>query len=423
MFPKLDLFRILHQNKYLVLLDQALLSIINFGSILVLAKTASIAIFGSFVVLYSYHLFVFLFSSLYISGPILIFLTKKWKNKEGEYLFSSLLMNTLLCFSLIVIAYFFLAKQINGVSFYHFFLMSFCVTFFQVLKKFVFSSKNIHVKYGLLSTLILNIVFFYGLFSRNLNDLSDILVIYWVSFFIADFILLIFIIKKGIFKTLFLNFTKKIPNLLKEVSVTHYHYAKWILLGGMAFWGYTQGIYILAKALDVSDFAIGKIRTIQNLLGVFNILAISFENHYTPIFSEKLGITGRKRVFSLIRTTYLENYKKIALLFILAIPIGLVFYNFLYIDKYGNGTIVFFIFLFIQFILICVKPFTIVLKCIEKTKSFFVSHLLAVIGMILTLLCVLYFSVYYAMPISIAIATLIYICVLFVFFNKGIKEV
>lgn len=422
MFPKLGFFHIFQQNKYLVLLDQALLSIINFGSILVLAKTASVTIFGTFVVLYSYHLFVFLFSSLYISGPILIFLAKKWKDKEGEYLFSSLFINTILCFSLIVIAYFFLAKQINGVPFYHFFLMSFSMTFFSILKKFVFSSKNIHVKYGLLSTFILNLVFFYGLFSRDLYSLSDILVIYWVSFFIADFILLAFIIKKGIFKKLSLNGTKKIPSFLKEVSVTHYHYAKWILLGGMAFWGYTQGIYILAKAMGVSDLNIGKIRTIQNLLGVFNILAISLENHFTPIFSEKLQLAERKRIFFLIRSTYLENYKKVVFLFVMAVPIGLGFYNFLYFDKYGSGKTIFFIFLFIQFILICIKPFTIVLKCIEKTKSFFFSHLLAVIGMVLTFYCLLYFSGYYAMPISIAIATLIYICVLFVFFNKGVKE-
>lgn len=421
MFSKADLTQILYQNKYLALLDQALLSVINFGSILVLAKTASVTVFGSFVVLYSYSLFVFLSSSLYISGPILVFLTKKWKNAEGEYLFSTLFMNLILCLSISAVAYFFLSKQISGVPYLPFFLMSLSMTIFNVLKKFVFSSKSVHIKYGCIATFILNLIFFVTLFTWKPNNLSDILFIYWISFFTADLLLLFFILRKGVFRKLSANLSVKTLIFLRTVTSTHYHYAKWILIGGLAFWGYTQGVYILAKIYGINDLTIGKVRTIQNLLGVFNILAISIENHFTPIFSEKLIAPTRSRIFSLIRSIYSENYKKILLLFLIALPVGFIFYNFMYFDKYGYGKTIFCLFFFIQFLLITIKPFTIVLKCIEKTKSFFVSHIIALIGMLVSLSLLIYYTDSYAIPISIAIATLIYILILLVFFKRETK--
>lgn len=420
MLSKFNFGQFFSQNKYLVLTDQALLSVLNFGSILFLAKVVAIDVFASFVVVYSYLLFIFIFSSLFISAPILVFLSKKWEDKQGAYLTTALLINFIVNILFSLGCYMLLHKQVDGILLYQFLFVSLGMTFFNVLKKFVFSSKKIHVKYAVFSTLLLNVFFFGALMLfKNSMELSVILTIYWVSFFMANLFLFLFLIYKNIFGNSVRHFTKV---FFVSVFRTHYHYAKWILLGGIAFWGYTQGVYILAKAYDVDDFTIGKVRTIQNLLGVFNILAITFENHYTPIFSKKLIIKRKGKIVALIRGVFKENYKKALFLFVFAIPIGLAFFKFVYAEKYGSGHILFFMFLFLQFILICIKPITIALKCVEITKPFFVSHIIGVTGMIVVLSLFVYYKISFALPLSIMAATIFYVIFLAYSFYVEIKR-
>src|SRR5690606_17932297 len=115
----------------------------------------------------------------------------------------------------------------------------------------------------------------------------------------------------------------------------------------------------------------------------FNILLISLENHYTPILANKATQTNLIGLTNIVVRIIKENYKKVLILFILSIPIGLLFYEMIYGEKYGSGTFVFFIFLLIQFLLVGIRPFTIALKSIENTSPFFVSHLIAVISLII----------------------------------------
>lgn len=407
----------LKNAKYLILIDQALLSAINFGSVFVLAKVAAINVFASFVVLYSYHLLIFLFVSQFLALPILVFLSKKWKKNKGEYLTSLLIINGVICFVMSLIAWYFLKKQIDFLPFNYFFLMVINITTFNILKRFVFGSNSIHVKFALLSTFILDIIFFSGLFIGNMSSLSNIVIIYAVSFFVANCLLLFFFIRKNIFQDISKNYYHQFTSFTREILLKHFNYAKWILIGTIGFWVYTQGIYIIANFCGVDDFTIGKVRTIQNLLAVFSVLAISIENHFTPIFCENL-ISNHVKASSLIRNFFTEEYKKVSLLFLLSIPIGLLIYYFIYFEKFGDGIFVFFIFLFAQLILICAKPFEITLKCLEKTKIFFISHTTASFCVIITFLILIYINDYFAIPIAALIATLINFIIVLMFFKK-----
>src|SRR5690606_12393256 len=148
---------------------------------------------------------------------------------EGRYLFSTMGIHLLLCTTLILPAYFFLNQQVNGIPFWYFFFMTFGITLFDLLKKFVFSRERISINYGLISTFVLNIIFFFGLFNAQSLGLTEILEVFWVSFFIADLLLLFFFIKKGVFSKLFIRPLSQLGGFFKEIFLAHYHYAKWIL--------------------------------------------------------------------------------------------------------------------------------------------------------------------------------------------------
>jgi hypothetical protein len=157
------------ESKYILLVDQAFISIINFGSILVIAKLASILVFSSFVVVYSYLYFTYIFLTLLLSNPILIFLKKKWSNNEENYLIVIILLNIVFNLLISTILYTFLSYQIEGVSYMSFLLVSLSMTLFEILKKYIFSTNNISIIYAMLSSVLLNILFFGFLLIYNLT--------------------------------------------------------------------------------------------------------------------------------------------------------------------------------------------------------------------------------------------------------------
>jgi len=422
MAPNMPFLKKIVKDKYLILLDQALLSVVNFGSIIVLYSLAKVSVFGDFVITYSYGYFVFILSTYLFAAPILVFLSKKWQHVKSAYLVGCATFNLLTNLVLAIGLFFFLSRQVSDIYLPLFFLLTFGMSFFDLLKKFVFSSHTIKVKYAVISTLALNISFFSLLFYYNQHlTLNTILLVYGISFCLGCLLLLFFIIRKATISNAQLVSRIAQIKLYKTIFSTHFNYAKWIILGGVAFWSYSQGIYILAKAYNISDFTIGKVRTIQNLLGVFNILLIALENHYTPIFSKKVILGNSLNLTKEVRAIFKENYLKFSLLFALAIPIGLLFYNIMYSDKYGEGVIIFFVFFTVQVLLLLIRPVGIALKALEKTKPFFTSHILAAIVMISSFSLLVLCKIDYSIVLSIVVANIIYSLYIGWYYRKEIK--
>jgi O-antigen/teichoic acid export membrane protein len=408
------------ESKYILLIDQAFISIINFGSILVIAKLASIVVFSSFVVVYSYLYFTYIFLTLLLSNPILVFLKKKWNNNEENYLIVIILLNIVFNLILSSILYAFLSYQIEGVSYVSFLFVSLSMTLFEILKKYIFSSNNVNVFYAMLSSILLNLLFFgFLLLFKNELNLNAILKVYWFSFSFVVLGLLSFFYFKKTFNTNYKNISF---TFIIDVAKTHINYSKWLILGGIAFWGYSQGIYIIAKSFDINDLVIGKVRTIQNLLGIFNILAFTIENYYTPIFSSKVKKNLILEVIPSLKGFYRENALRIFMLFAAGLPIGLYFYNIMYSEKFGNGLVIFLIFYLIQLALIIIKPIAIALKVIEVTKPFFVSHIFAVLSLLIFAPILLNKNNAIAFSLIFVIANIIYFYIIAYSFYLNYKK-
>ncbi len=370
-------------SKYFILTDQILTSLMNFGSVLLLSTILNENVFSEFVVLYSYSTLVNIILATVFSAPILVFGIKKWGQEKFNYLGANIIYFTVFNILLSLISFVFLRIQVEDVFLLNFLLMNFGMTLVDIFKRFIFSNKVISSASAPLSSLLMNVVFFGGIFIfKETLDMNRILMIYWVSYLIASLffgILLYFLtdIKNE------LSFSRILDkNFCKSVFYTHFKYAKWILAGAVSFWIYTQGIYIFGKAIGVTDFAISKLRIIQNLFGVFTILLIAMDNFLTPSFATK-ALESEKLIPVVMKEFYKRYTKPLMFIYILSIPVMYIAYCILYQDKYGEGIIYILLVWLTQLIAISTKPISIALKAKEVTYPLFYSHLFAAIAMIL----------------------------------------
>lgn len=370
-------------SKYFILSDQILTSLMNFGSVLLLSTILNENVFSEFVVLYSYSTLINIILATVFSAPILVFGIKKWGQEKFNYLGANIIYFTVFNTLLSLLSFVFLRMQVENVFLVNFLLMNFGMTLVDIFKRFIFSNKVITSASAPLSSLLMNIVFFGGIFIfKEALDMNRILMIYWVSYLMASLffgILLYFLtdIKNE------LSFFRIIDkNFCKSVFYTHFKYAKWVLAGAVSFWIYTQGIYIFGKAIGVTDFAISKLRIIQNLFGVFTILLIAMDNFLTPSFAIK-ALESEKLIPVVMKAFYKRYTKPLMLLYIVSVPVIYIAYYVLYEDKYGEGIIYILLVWLTQLIAISTKPISIALKAKEVTYPLFYSHLFGALAMII----------------------------------------
>jgi O-antigen/teichoic acid export membrane protein len=280
------------------------------------------------------------------------------------------------------------------------------------------SSLKINLIHCVISTFLLNIIFFSALLIfRNTLNLPLILLIYLSSFVVGNlYLFTVFLVER---EKIFHQENLRISGntLYKSILDNHFKYSKWIILGGIAFWGYSQGIFIFSKLLGAEDIAIGKIRTIQNLLGVTNILLVSVENLYTPLFSKFISENSRSELHYLVKNLYRNNYLKILFIAILAFLFATVMYEFLYYDKYGSGVWIIIFFTISQTILLAIRPMIISLKSIEVTRPFFYAHVIAVIVMLVTGYIFILNYQYEGMAIAFVLSNLAFSIVVIYFYR------
>jgi O-antigen/teichoic acid export membrane protein len=417
------LYKRLLDQKFLIFSDQALYAFFNFGSIFLLSKLASINVFGSYVIFLSYTNFVFIFSTFFLSAPILVLLSKNWKHKQQSYLLTLLCSNFVISLVLSGICYIVIKYLGEDIKFIYVFLVPFCMSMIDILKKFLFSILEISLIHVTISSLLLNVVFFTSIFiAKESLSFVTILAIYIASFVIANiYILCVLIIKKTLNKKA-LSLNAQNTSNFKVIIKEHYTYSKWIMLGGIAFWGYSQGLFIMSKSLMVTDFGIGKVRTIQNIFGLVNIFTVSIENYYIPYFSNFVKKNSNKELVGLVKKLYAKNYKKGILLFLIVFPSGLVGYSLFYESKYGSGLFLLVIFSITQFILLFIRPLIISLKVIEVTYPFFIAHIVAVITMVFFGYFAITYYGYNGMGLTFLISNISFVLVVAYFYNKKINK-
>ncbi len=368
----------------MVFLDQILFAFFNFCTIFLLSKTTGVKDFSSFVLFQSSIFFIYVFCTFFLSSPILVLNTKRWKKTGSYYLITLITTNFFINFFLSIGIYFFLLRQEVYVPFIYVISIPFLMSLYDIFKKYLLSVLKINLLHCVISTFLLNVTFFVGIFIfLNELKLNLILFLYLLSYAIANLYLLAVVLleRNKLFYSGNINTTK--DSLFLLILKNHFVYSKWIILGGFAFWGYNQGIFIFSKLLGAEDVAIAKIRTIQNLLGVTNILLVTVENLYTPIFSNFILKNSISELHKLVKKLYFNNYIKIILIALLAFLFAMIVYYFLYQEKYGNGLWIIVFFTLTQTVLLTIRPLIISLKSIEVTRPFFYGHLLAVCVMLI----------------------------------------
>ncbi len=369
-------------EKLYIFLDQALFAFFNFGSIFVLSKLASIPVFSSFVLFQSNIFFQFIFCTFFLSSPVLVLYSKKWK-ENPSYL--KVLFWTNFGINIVLSAGIFIFLRNQGISTQYWLVFSIpmLMSLFDLFKKYIFSSLKIKLYHAVISSLLLNSIFFIGIVGfRDGLSLSAILGFYMFAFLVASiYLLIIFFIKRVVQVSFLFPFFSR-NDAFMAILKHHYHYSKWIIMGGIAFWGYSQGIFIYSGFLGASDLEIGKIRTIQNLLGIVNIFIISVENFYTPVFAKNMIGKRDTEVHSFVKELYLKHFFKIVGVMLGVFIFAIVFYHLLYLEKYGDGLQIIILFTLLQLILFTLRPLIISLKSLEITYPFFWAHLWAVLVML-----------------------------------------
>ena len=225
-----------------------------------------------------------------------------------------------------------------------------------------------------------------------------------------------------------LNLGFFIPNLNKNalffnVINHHFKYSKWIILGGIAYWGYAQGLYIYANELNTSPLGIGKIKTVQNLLGIVSIFIITVENFYTPMFSNFIRLHPTKNISEMVRKVYRENYIKALGVLLIILVFSLVFYEILYVEKYGEALAIIIIYCVCQSLMLFLRPITMALKALEITRPFFMAHLAAAIAMLLVGYIAINKYNYVGMAISFFAAILMFTWVVIIYYRKIVLKI
>lgn len=376
--------KVFFSDKYYILADQVLVSLLNFGAVFFLSSILKESMFSQFVLLYVYITLAYTVLTAVFSAPILVYATKKWTHTKYSYLTTNVLY--LFFFSLIIclIEFFFLRKQIPDTSFGLFLFVVIGISLVDVLKRFVFSTKTAFLIYTPISSALANLIFFGGVFLFKSELTIDlILIFYGLSYLTTSILLLSSLILFPNKESLSVDYAKVFSfDYTRSIFKTHFRYSKWILLGSVSFWIYTQGIYIYGSILNISDFEIAKTRTIQNLFGVFTILMVAMENYLTPLLVEQ-SIGNEEEITRSTKNIYKKHFKRILLLYVLVIPMMYLVYTLKYESSYGDGMVYIVIMWFIQLIAISTKPLAIALKVKEITYPLFLSHLFAALAMLL----------------------------------------
>ncbi len=402
----------------MILTEQALTSLLSFGAIFILSKLASISVFGDFVVTYSYASFVFIFISYFISSPVLVFYTKNWKSKPLTYLLSLLIISLSGTIIISLICSYLLNIQIGNVNFLAFLGLNLGMVINDLLKKTIFASRMVNFASTVISSISLVLLFFgLTLYFSNQLSLNFILTIYAISYFVSITILSLSIIKWGEILVFKHNIKTDVLNNINYILKEHYAYSKWIIGGGVLFWAYSQGIFIMGEIMGIDKLGLGKVRSIQNLLGLFTILIASMESYYIPKYSD-----APNKLHQLVNEFYTKLRLPLIAVFLLTLPMVYIVYNFVYEEKYGSGFWIILVIWLSQIITVYLRPLAMALKAKEITFPLFYTHLIASISLIVLGTVVISFFGNLGLALAIFIAFLSSNLVLIYFYRKFIKS-
>jgi O-antigen/teichoic acid export membrane protein len=279
-------------NKFLIILDQAIISLSNFIIAILLIKYLGLKEFGFF----SFFWILFqLLNSVQLSFIVSPMLSNapKYKNENLDSYFGGVFIQQLL-FSiiiLIVIIFFFKLYQIffsNYVTvglYFPFSLLLIFSHFFQFSRRYLLNQNDviliINVDLILYILIPLSIYVFKNYFFLNIEL---VIWIHSLAFFFGCFLLIKIIPNiKLSFKNLILSFND------------NWNSGKWLLATCLTQW-FSANFWIVNTGIILGPYYLGVIRACQTILGIFNPLFQSFESIYPKQTSEILFKKGKEKM-------------------------------------------------------------------------------------------------------------------------------
>lgn len=176
--------------------------------------------------------------------------------------------------------------------------------------------------------------------------------------------------------SLFLIPLKKIDiNYFKVLVKRHFTFSSWLIMAAVFQW-FVGNVLLLVGARYLSMEIIGALRIIQNLMGVLNVILLSFES-YIPVSASRIFVhSGKHGLLTYLRSTML----KATLLFTVPMALFMLLPEFIisltYGDQYINYAYLLKAYTLLYVFIIIGMILRIGLRAIERTRPIFISYVL-----------------------------------------------
>jgi O-antigen/teichoic acid export membrane protein len=357
------------QNNVFVLLDQGLLSGLNFTVAILLARFMGITIYGEFVVLWTLILFFFNLQQAFVISPFQSLqttdLTKNVYNQRGIALFfyTNLLITIVGLFGLTVLTKVFIPEIQSSNYTSQLIITAISFLFYDYLKKVSIANNN--TKTAFIMTLVLSLLQFSGLLALYIVKQLTLENWLWITAvsYTAAFVSSLNKIPLTVFS----------PSLHPDTIKRIWNYNRWLVLTSILQW-FSGNYYLLAAAGLIGSFAVGAIRIIQNLYGLLNIVFQAMENKIPVSASKIYSTTG----FNDMGAYFFHIMKYISPIILLSIGLLITFKNsiieLIYGSQYLEYSWLSYYFGLLYIVILLAIPFRFILRTISKTNTLFISY-------------------------------------------------
>jgi len=370
----------LKSNKPLVFLDQAIVSGSNFILGILLARNLGIEGYGYYSLIW---LVVLFFSSMQLASlisPMMSLGPKKNIIAQKNYYFTMIAMQFFYAGLSMLLAFLFFCmigifkdewdigdlSYIVSIFIFVFLVQDFLRRYFFVKDKssIVFimdmfaylGTIGLIAYYTVYDNLTLNIIFFIMI---SMYAISILIGLTQIKYFYFNKRYIVYIFKKNMV------------------------FSKWLISSSLLQWG-TGNFFILLAGSILGASAVGAIKAMQNLMGVFHVIFLALENILPMKFSHIYHTQGIKGINSYLGKNINFTWFIFLPFFLIAILFSSEIVSLVYGSEYVNNAYLLIWFMIIYAFIYIGMLFRYVLRSLEDTKSIFTSYVISLLFSIVT---------------------------------------
>ena len=173
----------------------------------------------------------------------------------------------------------------------------------------------------------------------------------------------------------FLSFSAVRYKYIKLIFLKNWNFSKWLVYSSILQWG-GGNYFIVATGAILGNAAVGGIRSIQNIMGVFHIVIISLENILPITFSKLFRKKAMNQLIFTIKKYLVYGLVCISVLILISIPLKEIILELLFGIEYVKFSYLLAWFLVIYMFVYTGTLLKHFLRTIENTKVIFQSYII-----------------------------------------------